>query len=241
MPDVRQQLKCVRDEAVAFFTHVGAIDAPTSSDLWESLPKEERNRKEVICEKLGQVVARISLVFQDAPALGDSTIRTLQRAVRRMDSALRFKDWEGWEARTQISEDHAIGTIPAGEYENLVSASTAQSIFEDAIESILGLLGFTASPDSTDAATANPTGCDRRADSDGRMDRRAAVDAYTDEVLKKTGNRIARADIWKSAGYRTRAEFERWESYWYEAHGRKGNKSANRRFTKVLNEKPHLK
>jgi hypothetical protein len=240
MPDVRQQLKAIRDEAVAFFTHVGAIAAPDSIDLWRSVTPEYRAVAEIIREKLGQVMPRVSLVFRQAPTLGDSALRTLQRAVRRMDSALRFREWEGWEARLQYSEDYATGTSPAGEYENWVSASAAQSIFEEAIDSILGLLGFTASPDSTEAAAATRPDVTAVRSSDGRMDRRAAVDAYIDEVLKKTGNRIARADIWRTAGYKTRTEFERWESYRYEGDGGKGNKSANRRFTQLLNEKPHL-
>jgi hypothetical protein len=83
----------------------------------------------------------------------------------------------------------------------------------------------------------------RRANSvDGnRDDRRAAVDTYIEEVFKATGKRITRTDIWKSVGDKTRAEFERWESYWYEKHHKKGNKAAHRRFTRVLNEKPHVK
>jgi hypothetical protein len=71
-------------------------------------------------------------------------------------------------------------------------------------------------------------------------DRRKVVDAYIEEVRQKTGNTITRTDIWKKAGDKTRAEFERWESLWYEKHGKKPNKAADRRFTRVLREKPHL-
>lgn len=66
--------------------------------------------------------------------------------------------------------------------------------------------------------------------------RRAAVDAYIEEVFSKTGKRIRRTDIWKRAGYKTRTEFERWER-----NDPKVNKTANERFTKILSEKPHLK
>lgn len=67
--------------------------------------------------------------------------------------------------------------------------------------------------------------------------RREAVNAYIDEVLKKTGKRITRTEIWKKAGYKSRTEFERWER-----DDRKNvNKTANERFTRLLSEKPHLK
>jgi hypothetical protein len=72
-------------------------------------------------------------------------------------------------------------------------------------------------------------------------DRRAAVEAYIKEVLTTTGKVLTRTHIWKKAGDKTRAEFERWESRWYEKHGRKPNRAANARFTRILTEKPHLK
>jgi len=39
--------------------------------------------------------------------------------------------------------------------------------------------------------------------------RRAIVDAYIQEVLRKTGKRITRKEIWTNAGYTTRTDFER--------------------------------
>jgi hypothetical protein len=67
--------------------------------------------------------------------------------------------------------------------------------------------------------------------------RRVAVDAYIEEVFTRTGNRITRTDIWKSARYKSRTEFERWERNDLEHP----NKTANQRFAKILAEKPHLK
>jgi hypothetical protein len=68
-------------------------------------------------------------------------------------------------------------------------------------------------------------------------DRRAMVDAYIEEVLSKTGKKISRTDIWKSVGYKTRTEFEKWQ----RRDPTKVNKAADERFTKMFTEKPHLK
>ncbi len=68
-------------------------------------------------------------------------------------------------------------------------------------------------------------------------DRRAAVDAYIEDVFNQTKKRITRTDIWKSARYKSRTEFERWERNDLEHP----NKTANQRFTRILAEKPHLK
>jgi hypothetical protein len=67
--------------------------------------------------------------------------------------------------------------------------------------------------------------------------RRAAVDAYIDEVHRKQGRRITRTDSWKEARYKSRTEFERWE----RNDSKNPNRTAHERFTRILTEKPHLK
>ncbi|MGA2714166.1 MAG: hypothetical protein ABSG41_13750 [Bryobacteraceae bacterium] len=74
-----------------------------------------------------------------------------------------------------------------------------------------------------------------------RTDRRLAVNAYIEEVFCERQRTISRTDLWRHARYKSRAEFERWESYWYERHGKPPNKSANAKFSRMLKEKPHLK
>jgi hypothetical protein len=73
-----------------------------------------------------------------------------------------------------------------------------------------------------------------------QTDRRRAVDAYIEEV-REAGKRITRTDIWKTAGDKSRAEFERWQSYWYERRNEPPNKAADQRFKRILRDKPHLK
>ena len=69
------------------------------------------------------------------------------------------------------------------------------------------------------------------------VDRHAAVDSYIEEVFRRTGRRITRTEIWKSARYKSRTEFERWE----RNDPKNPNKTAHERFTRILREKPHLK
>jgi hypothetical protein len=67
-------------------------------------------------------------------------------------------------------------------------------------------------------------------------ERRAAVNAYIEEVYAKTERRITRKDIWKSARYQTPSEFERWQRCAANA-----SKSSHERFVRILTDKPHLK
>jgi hypothetical protein len=65
--------------------------------------------------------------------------------------------------------------------------------------------------------------------------RRAAVDAYIDEVLRRTGERITRTMIWQAAGYPTKSQFMKWQRMDQDE-----SKAAATRFEWVLREKPHI-
>jgi hypothetical protein len=88
-----------------------------------------------------------------------------------------------------------------------------------------------------DEPTGNDAGPAVNAADNGGTGRRAAVNAYIEEVFNRTGNRITKTDIWKLARYKSRTEFERWE----RDDLKHPNKAANQRFTRILTEKPHLK
>ncbi len=64
--------------------------------------------------------------------------------------------------------------------------------------------------------------------------RRKAVDLYIMELEAKTGRRITRSDIWRSAGYSEATQFERWEK------NIRGTAAADRRISQVLRAKPHM-
>ena len=66
--------------------------------------------------------------------------------------------------------------------------------------------------------------------------RKAAVDAYIDEVFERKGIRIRRVDIWQAAKYKDPTEFQRWQ--------RKDSRTtpaAEQAFRRILSQKPHLK
>jgi hypothetical protein len=66
--------------------------------------------------------------------------------------------------------------------------------------------------------------------------KRQAVRAYIEEVTAKTGRRIPRAALWRTVGYGSRTDFERWVR-----NDPKSTKTADERFRQLLVEKPHLK
>ncbi len=97
----------------------------------------------------------------------------------------------------------------------------------------VAFLGDVAALAETNASDCSST----RADSEKVSNyRRAMVDAYIGEVLRRTGKRITRTLIWRTAAYKSRTEFERWQRC-----DPRATKTANERFTRILKEKPHLK
>jgi hypothetical protein len=72
----------------------------------------------------------------------------------------------------------------------------------------------------------------------GRENRRALVNAYIDEVSRKTRQRITRKDIWIAAQYTNRTEFQRWQ----RDDPKHPNESAHKCFMRILTiDKPHLR
>jgi hypothetical protein len=66
--------------------------------------------------------------------------------------------------------------------------------------------------------------------------RKAAVDAYIEEVFLKTGKRIHRTDIWTAAKYKDATEFQRWQR-----KDPRTTPTAEKAFARILSTKPHLK
>lgn len=102
-----------------------------------------------------------------------------------------------------------------------------------AIERVAPVEVVSKPEDANEPAPAQPTAV---ASGVNGFDRRKAVDSYIEEVFRQKNRRITRTDIWKHARYKTRTEFERWQR-----KSPRATKTANERFTTVLNEKPHLK
>ena len=70
-----------------------------------------------------------------------------------------------------------------------------------------------------------------------KAERRAAVNAYIDEVFQQTGKRITRKQIWQAARYKSRTDFELWQR-----NHPKATKTAHNRIMRLLFiDQPHLK
>jgi hypothetical protein len=116
------------------------------------------------------------------------------------------------------------------QFRKLIAVNPNEELY--AIDDRAGTPSTVESPDLKDPASGSARGPNRRAD------RQALVDAHIEKIFQLTGKRISRADIWRSAHYTWRTEFERWESCYYERRGKKPNTSAHQRFMRILIEKP---
>jgi hypothetical protein len=283
MADVRQKLMSIRNEAAEYFADViraepqfldAFVPAPGashvqlsgaeffhnsfSSDQWASLTPEDRSRSEEIRSKLGHVIAKVAIVFQRPQQLGESAVHTLQQAVRQMDSALRFRRWEGSGSSTQSFEDHVIAHTPAWEIEAPVSASSAQSIFDDAIDRVIRLLQFVpsgtvvndelgemeaegemftarvsdsgaASPDS-----AVPENLPRRGRPRKTPNLHPEVEPFLDGVTEKAGRRITIANFCLVSGFGDDTEF----GFWRQGNTERCTERHAKRFENTLKLSP---
>ena len=124
--------------------------------------------------------------------------------------------------------------------ENLTFHNFPNAAVHPSNPSVQGVV--TEVPESNHSGTAGDPAVDRSetetmmSSLDTGEARRAAIESYREEVLKKKGTKITKADIWREARYKSRTEFERWERGDHRA-----NKTAHQRFCRILVEKPHLK
>ena len=179
-----------------------------------SKPEIESLRKRMLASTKAAEDALVDRVLQDAAAAGDANqlvVHAWEKNIRRT-----FQPTLLDVINSELSVLEAKGRV-AGQPER----RSVQASYLEQNQSI-----------KTSRARSKGNGA--------KVDRRAWVDTYIEEVFKKTGKRITRTAIWKKAGDKSRAEFERWESFWYEKRNRKPNQAANQRFTQILIEKPHL-
>jgi hypothetical protein len=122
----------------------------------------------------------------------------------------------------------AIRLIPSYPIEDALQADVAeQRVHSEAVEAAADSRADAISP------MAQSIGEElRRVEDKPIKDRRAAVDSYIETMHRKTGRKITRAQIWRSAGYKTRSEFERWER-----NDLRATAAARRNFTRILEGK----
>ncbi|MCC6486394.1 MAG: hypothetical protein IT364_02760 [Candidatus Hydrogenedentes bacterium] len=155
----------------------------------------------------------------------------------RLGSCLRHRARELWEAPTEADKGKPVEPRHRRQPVPITNRVFAESVPGPAVPSVVPPM--TVPADLTvsfqplgGVTTLNPGPKPRE-----RSDRRAAVDAYIEEVFVKTGRRITRSDIWRMARYKSRTEFERWE----RNDHKNPNRTAEERFARILAEKPHLK
>jgi hypothetical protein len=111
---------------------------------------------------------------------------------------------------------------------------TAEDVSADAISATpIEYSNFTSEAEEITAVVTSTADLLSAQDVCMKLDRRAAVDSYIETVLKQTGKRITRTEIWKAAGYKTRTDFERWER-----GDPKATRASHRAFTRILAKPP---
>jgi hypothetical protein len=225
----------------------GATDYPRLSARWHS--KERRwtlysegtdgfDPADPEAERAFKDVARAALAFVGRPAGLVAAWSVWLDSLREGNRGfLRIKKIrEGyWHVASRCDEEGS--EYPERAY-RLLEDGTISGIFRESaelFEDIAPSPDAAREPKADEASGKDPAAVS--AGSDGGVARRAAVDAYIQEVFVKTGTRITRTDIWKRARYKSRTEFERWERNDLKHQ----NKTADKRFTQILTEKPHLK
>jgi hypothetical protein len=134
-----EDLQRVQAEAVELFLEVGSTEQH-DYDLWRGLDPINRQRCEEIYRRFCKIATNASDLFQGHSLLGDDAIRDLRLAARKIELALRFRE---------------LTVCDIGELEVRVTATSAQSVFEEQIDRILRML-YLAEPEKGTTPTIIP-------------------------------------------------------------------------------------
>ncbi len=139
MSSLREQLQGLRKDADSFFA-----DAEDTGNRAYGGPKPQ---VAYVMEKVGDAI-------QKATLLAPTALSSHQKNTRSMVSALRFKQYDCWDQRTEWAEDILVGKREAGEGEYDVPIAEAKALFMKALDSTVDLLDL-ADPVKTSLRVAS--------------------------------------------------------------------------------------
>jgi hypothetical protein len=224
---VNDTSRCVQCANLARFLF-GTLDHVISAELPIYLLSEWR-RHDVLLEPEYDIGERAFELIRGPKLPGFASFRSALKTFLRTQYAgqdpIQRLAFELYKRRLFVLESTKARLSPRAQPTAELSSKTADTMTAEFVINNV----FRGTPECTGQAT--------HASEAVECDRRAAVDAYIAAVYAKTGEHITRTSIWKSAGYKSRSEFEKWE----RNDPKRRNMTADMRFRQILAKKPHLK
>jgi hypothetical protein len=152
MPDLKKDLERIRRDGERYFAEsVRALeDAKISMghllyatrDPWELVPEALQHTAEVLRQHVVQVGSQILDAARTSSLLTAADASDIRLGLRRMTSALRFREFQHSAAYPVTEEDRVYGMVPEEQHEHRTFAEYAANHFQRAINALSEKLIF---------------------------------------------------------------------------------------------------
>jgi hypothetical protein len=155
--ELEAQLSQARDAAQVFLTHCAAVMEAENLSSRE-LPQQLGAWAREVSARFHVPLVRVLSLVNQSQMLGSTDADTIRLAVRRIDAALRLRQYEQWGPEILNDEDRVLGVRPAGFSEDRpLQPSQAQTEINDAVDQVLRRVGVLLAEAEVDATSNGAT------------------------------------------------------------------------------------
>lgn len=139
--ELEARLSDARDSAERFLEECSAAMEAQGYGSYE-LPADLAPRAKELSGRFHAPLVRLSLLVRQSPMFGNIDLDAMQLAVRRIDAALRLRQYEEWAPQVLHDEDIVLGVKPAGFSEDRqLSPTAALAEIDDALDQVSRRVG----------------------------------------------------------------------------------------------------
>jgi hypothetical protein len=134
--ELEAQLRVARDAAEELFRAWAMAIEADSGRVWAigEVPKDLLSQSKKASTEFHRALVRTAALVRKSPMFGNADQQVIQLVVRRIDAALRMRNYREWDSEVLHDEGTVLGVRPGGSEEDpLVYPSDALAIIDKAI------------------------------------------------------------------------------------------------------------
>jgi hypothetical protein len=158
IPELETELSQARDAAEALLAQFAAMIEAERFSIYSILPPDVLARAREISARFHVPLVRVLALARQSQMLGSTDVDAIRLAAKRIEAALRLREYEEWGPQILNDEDRVLGVRPAGFSEDRwLPPDRALMEIDDALDQVLRRLGVLSAETEVElASNASP-------------------------------------------------------------------------------------
>jgi hypothetical protein len=158
IPELETELSQARDAAGALLAQFAAMIEAERFSIYSILPPDVLARAREISARFHVPLVRVLALARQSQMLGSTDVDAIRLAAKRIEAALRLREYEEWGPQILNDEDRVLGVRPAGFSEDRwLPPDRALMEIDDALDQVLRRLGVLSAETEVElASNASP-------------------------------------------------------------------------------------